>query len=139
VDVYVGSPTIITMIFSIIPKIVYIFIFIKFIYFFFIHEQVFFSIIFFISGLLSIIIGFINAMYEEDIKNFLAYSTINNIGYMLVGLGTFDINVIAYVVFYMICYLISVFGIFFCLILYTKKDNIEIKTVFQLSLYTKYS
>jgi len=135
----VGAPTIMTLFFSMIPKIVYIFVLIKFIFYFFIHEQLFFSLLFFLSGIMSIIVGFVNAMYQEGVKNFLAYSTISNIGFMVVGLGTFDINVITYVILYMICYLISVFSIFFCLIMYTKKNNIEIKTMYDLNLYAKYS
>jgi len=128
-----------TLFFSMIPKIVYVFVLIKFIFYFFIHEQLFFSFFFFLIGIISIIIGFINAMFQEDLKNFLAYSTISNIGYMVVGLGTFDLNIIVYVILYMICYLISVFSIFFGVVMYTKKNSVEVKTVYDLTLYTKYS
>jgi len=139
VDVYVGSPTVITMLFSIIPKIVYIFVLIKFILYFFLHEPIFFGSIFFITGLLSVVVGFINAMFQEDLKKFLAYSTISNIGFMLMGLSTFDIYVFVYVILYLICYLISVFGIFFCIILFRKNGLVEIKSIFDLALFTRYS
>jgi len=127
------------MLFSIIPKIVYIFVLIKFILYFFLHEPIFFGSIFFITGLLSVVVGFINAMFQEDLKKFLAYSTISNIGFMLMGLSTFDIYVFVYVILYLICYLISVFGIFFCIILFRKNGLVEIKSIFDLALFTRYS
>jgi len=118
---------------------VYIFVLIKFSFYFFVHEQVFFGYMFFVCGLLSIVFGFVNAMFQINLKKFLAYSAIYNVGYMLIGIGTFDIYVIANVIVYMISYMISVLSIFFCIIMYNRSDGKEFKTVFDLSLYSKYS
>ncbi len=132
-DVYEGSPTIIMMIFSIFPKIVLLFLLIKFYFYLFFFE---FNLnnFFLIIGLFSIVIGGINAMYQLKIKRFLAYSTIVNIGYILIALSIFSLEGMFSSIFYLFCYLFSVFIFFWFFLFFRKNKKIEFFYLNELSL-----
>jgi proton-translocating NADH-quinone oxidoreductase chain N len=105
-DVYEGSPTYITSIFAIYPKLVYIYI----IYFLmtgtFSSYQIIISDILSIVGILSIIIGSIAAINQTKLKRFIAYSGISHTGWILLGLST--ANTIGFIAsfIYLIIYII---------------------------------
>src|SRR6478752_5707071 len=97
--------------FSIIPKLVLIFFLIKmnfYLFFFDINISYFLLLL----GLLSIFFGGINAMFQYKIKRFLAYGTIVNIGFILISLSLFNIEGMFSSIFYLLCYIFSIF-IFF--------------------------
>lgn len=54
------------------------------------------------TGTLSIIVGAIGALYQKDIKRMLAYSSISQMGYILVATGTFSPLGIIAAVFHLI-------------------------------------
>jgi len=112
-DVYEGSISIVTLFFSVFPKLTLVFFFIKISYFIFLFNLSFF---FFIVGLFSIIIGFINAMYQFKIKRFLAYSSIFTIGFLIIMLLQGNVDSFFVVFFYLICYSITLMSFFFLLL-----------------------
>ena len=136
-DVYEGSPTPIMMFFLILPKILILFLLIKFYFYLFIFE-INLNIFFLFIGLLSIIIGGINAMYQLKIKRFLAYSTIVNIGYIFIALSIFSLESMFSSIFYLICYIISIFIFFWFLLFYRKYYNLELNKLFELN-YLNYN
>nr|YP_006280851.1 NADH dehydrogenase subunit 2 [Cyanophora paradoxa]ADW79205.1 NADH dehydrogenase subunit 2 [Cyanophora paradoxa] len=88
-DVYEGSPTSITAYLSTASKIGSIFFLIKLItipFFPILFNLDINSNIFFITAILSLIIGSFGALYQKRLKRLAAYSTITNIGYILIGL-----------------------------------------------------
>jgi len=64
---------------------------------------------------ISIAIGGINAIYEQKIKRFLAYSSINQIGFLFVGLLGFKSYILSIQVFlfFLFVYCLNMFGLFF--------------------------
>lgn len=90
-DVYEGSPTYITSIFVIYPKLVYIYLLYTLMTGVFSSYQSTISNIFIITGILSIAIGSIAAINQTKIKRLIAYSGISHTGWILLGLSTFNI------------------------------------------------
>jgi NADH-quinone oxidoreductase subunit N len=124
-DIYEGSPTIITTFFVVIPKLG---IFIFFLRLFF---DSFYTYFFFWQNLLifcsfsSLIIGSLGAIYQVKLKRLLAYSGINHVGFMLIGLCCSSIEGIYSLIFYLLTYiLISIFTFLFLLIL-RKNSNLK--------------
>lgn len=87
-DVYEGAPMIITTFFSIIPKIGFIVVFIRFVF------QIFYNIIFaydfiFIFVIVaSFLISTFNALQQRKLKRFFAYSSIGHMAFILIGLSS---------------------------------------------------
>lgn len=113
-DVYEGSPTYITAIFAMYPKLVYLYTIYDLIIGAFYNYQDLISNILMISGLLSITVGSIAAINQTNFKRFIAYSGISHTGWILLGLSTFsDIGLVASFI-YLIIYIImniNTFGV----------------------------
>ena len=133
-DVYEGSPTIITMFFSIMPKIVLSFVLVKLYFFIFFFEIKYISFLFLICGIFSIIVGIYNAMFQIKIKRFLAYSAIANVGFILLGFSTMTFDGIFASLFYLFCYIFSISLIFFLLLNVRYYNGKEIYYLYDLSL-----
>jgi NADH:ubiquinone oxidoreductase subunit 2 (subunit N) len=121
------------MYFSLLPKILLIFLLVKF-YFFLFFFELNLSLYFFLIGLLSIVLGGINAMYQLKIKRFLAYSTIANVGYIFISLSIFSLESMFSSIFYLICYLLSVFVFFFFILHFRKGKKVEFFYFFEISI-----
>lgn len=138
-DVYSGSPTIVTMFFSLMPKLVYVFIFLKLFLVFFFFDYNFINFLFIIVGLLSLIIGIINAMYQYRLKRFLAYSAIANVGYLFLSFGLSSFFGFFSSIFFILSYMISVSLIFMFLLSYRKYEFYEFVDSFELSYLSNYN
>lgn len=115
-DVYDGAPTVTTAFFSIIPKIAVLSLFLRFCL---LHFHDFFYIwqnILLFCAYVSIFIGTFGTLQQKKWKRFIAYSSINHIGFILIGLGTGELESIFGVIFYAIVYIIFMLGVFFFLI-----------------------
>jgi len=132
-DVYEGSPTIVTMFFTIFPKIVLTFFFVKLYFFVFVFNMTFFSVLLFICGLLSISIGVINAMYQYKIKRFFAYSSIVNVGFVLIAFSSMTFDGFFSGLYFIFCYLFSISLIFFILINVRRYNFVEFNKLFDFS------
>jgi len=75
-----------------------------------------FSFFFFLIGIFSILIGFINAMFQFKIKRFLAYSSIFTIGFLVLILIQGNIDSFFVSFFYLLCYSITLMSFFFLLL-----------------------
>lgn len=132
-DVYEGSPTIVTMFFTIFPKIVLTFFFVKLYFFIFCFNMPFFSSILFVCGLLSIFVGVINAVYQYKIKRFFAYSSIVNVGFVLIAFSAMTFDGFFSGLYFIFCYLFSVSLIFFILVNIRRYNFIEFNKLFDFS------
>ena len=141
-DVYQGSPSIVTLIMSIIPKIVFIGILFKFdiLYFYFTQYYWFYnwyySLMYFIS-IASIFIGVLGSLAQSNLKRILAYSTISHIGFMFFCYSQSTFDSIAAVLVYFFIYAILVLNFFVVILsvcnIYTREhiENIsELPTLF---------
>jgi len=135
-DVYEGSPTTITLFFSLVPKIAALTVFIRFLYVPFIDlfEQ-WQSIIVFIS-IASMLLGSFAAIGQTNIKRLIAYSSIGHIGYALAGLAVGTNLGIQSSIAYITIYLIMNLGFFTCLLM-LKRNDVYYETINDLSGLSK--
>ena len=135
-DVYEGSPTTITLFFSLVPKIAALTVFIRFLYVPFIDlfEQ-WQSIIVFIS-IASMLLGSFAAIGQTNIKRLIAYSSIGHIGYALAGLAVGTNLGIQSSIAYITIYLIMNLGFFSCLLM-LKRNDVYYETINDLSGLSK--
>jgi NADH-quinone oxidoreductase subunit N len=111
-DTYDGSSWLTVFVIALIPKIGALLLLIKIISLFssiFVDLELFFRY----CGLSSIIFGAISAVYQVRIKRFLAYSSISNLGYILLTLSISSgpLSVI-FAVQYLIIYVFVLLGLF---------------------------
>nr|YP_008994195.1 NADH dehydrogenase subunit 2 [Gracilariopsis chorda]YP_009138176.1 NADH dehydrogenase subunit 2 [Gracilaria vermiculophylla]AEX37498.1 NADH dehydrogenase subunit 2 [Gracilariopsis lemaneiformis]ATG87365.1 NADH dehydrogenase subunit 2 [Gracilaria chouae]AGO19247.1 NADH dehydrogenase subunit 2 [Gracilariopsis chorda]AHZ58203.1 NADH dehydrogenase subunit 2 [Gracilaria vermiculophylla]AHZ58228.1 NADH dehydrogenase subunit 2 [Gracilaria vermiculophylla] len=111
-DVYEGAPISVTAFFSILPKLAILGLLFRFLLFTFYDFISYWQSIILIAAFLSILIGTFGAFAQTKWKRFLAYSSINHIGFFLLALLSGDLNSISSVIFYGIIYIITMSGIF---------------------------
>jgi NADH-quinone oxidoreductase subunit N len=114
-DVYEGAPTAITAFFAAAPKVAAMALFLRVLIDPFgglIEEWR--QIVVFIA-VASMLLGAFAAIYQTNIKRLMAYSSIGNIGYALVGLATGSEAGVQAVIVYMAIYLIMTIGAFGCI------------------------
>ena len=122
-DVYQGSPTSVTVLFAILPKIAALTVFIKFLYGPFINLfEEWQAIIIFLS-IASMILGAVAAIGQKNLKRLIAYSSISHMGYALAGLTTGTNQGIQSSIIYLIIYLIMNLAFFCCLFMLKRKDK----------------
>ncbi len=106
-DVYHGSLITTTLLLSTVPKIAVFIILVKLLGLVFSDLVIFWSDILQILAILSIIIGNVTAIAQTNIKRMLAYSTIANIGFILLALSIGSINSFIAAMFYTLTYVIT--------------------------------
>ena len=129
-DVYEGSPTIITAIFSIVPKIAILTLFSQ------IFIRIFNQNIFYVNqfllicGVLSLVVGTFGALYQVKLKRLLAYSGISHVGFILIGLSIISIESFYSFLFYVLIYMVLSLNIFALLLSFRKWiNNLKIKKI----------
>ena len=86
-DVYEGSPTPVTTFFATAPKVAALALTMRVALSAFGPQAAAWQQIVIFAALASIIVGALGAIGQTNIKRLLAYSSINNVGFMLIGLG----------------------------------------------------
>ena len=85
------------------------------------------------AALASIFLGAIAAYGQTNIKRLLAYSSINNVGFALVGLAAGGQRGASAVLFYMAIYVVMTLGAFLCVLWMRDSDGQPIETIESLS------
>ena len=85
------------------------------------------------AALLSIFLGAIAAFGQTNIKRLLAYSSINNVGFALIGLAGAGPQGASSVLFYMAVYVVMTLGAFLCVLWMRGPDGEEIESIESLS------
>nr|YP_005352923.1 NADH-plastoquinone oxidoreductase subunit 2 [Mankyua chejuensis]ADZ47955.1 NADH-plastoquinone oxidoreductase subunit 2 [Mankyua chejuensis]AJJ48585.1 NADH dehydrogenase subunit 2 [Mankyua chejuensis] len=128
-DVYEGSPTPVVAFLSIVPKLAALILTIRLFHtiFFPLSIKCYFS--FKILAILSMTLGNLIAIAQTNMKRMLAYSSISQIGYILIGIiAGNSTDRYASVVTYMLIYIFMNLGVFACITLFglrTGTDNIR--------------
>jgi len=135
-DVYEGSPTSVTTFFALIPKIAALTAFIRFIHVPFANIIDQWQTIIIFMSILSMILGSVAAIGQNNIKRLMAYSSIGHMGYILAGLSTGSISGIHSSIIYLCIYLVMNLGAFAC-ILMMKRENIFYENINDLSGLSK--
>ena len=131
-DVYQGAPTIVTAFISTAPKVAVFGVLIRLLVFPFGEIIVDWGKIVIILSITSMIIGSLGAIMQNDIKRLMAYSTINHIGFMLMGLVPGSEDGITAISIYLILYLTMNLGVFL-FILNMQRDQINVTSIKDLS------
>jgi NADH-quinone oxidoreductase subunit N len=131
-DVYQGSPTSVTAFFSIVPKIAAFGLLMRLLYEPFgasIWEWQ--QIIWFLSAA-SMILASFAAIAQKNIKRLMAYSTIGNIGYALIGVIAGSSIGAGATIVYMTIYMVMTAGVF-GIILLMRRNNVEVDNLSDLA------
>jgi NADH-quinone oxidoreductase subunit N len=127
-DVYEGSPTPITAFFSIAPKTAAMALFLRVMIVAMpgaIHEWR--QIVVFVS-VLSMFLGSIAAIGQNNIKRLMAYSSIAHMGYALIGIAAGTLQGAEGVLIYLLVYVITNAGVFVC-ILAMRRNGQMVETI----------
>ncbi len=121
-DVYEGSPTTVTLFFTMVPKIAALTVFIRFLYVPFLNLIDQWQMIIIFLSLASMLFGAIAAIGQTNIKRIIAYSSIGHIGFALAGLSTGSNEGIQSSILYILIYIVMNLGFFSCLLMF-KRNN----------------
>ena len=111
-----GSPVPIVFFFITIPKIGLLYILLQVGFIFNCILNLFFGNLFVGIGCISLIIGFINALYQFQFFRFLAYSSIFNIGFLMIAFGSLVLYNFYILLYFLVPYISIIIGIFFIII-----------------------
>ena len=135
-DVYEGSPTSVTLFFTMVPKIAALTVFIRFLYVPFLNLIDQWQIIIIFLSIASMLFGAIAAIGQKNIKRLIAYSSISHIGYTLAGLTTGSNDGIQSSIIYISIYVIMNLALFSCLLM-LKRNNKYYENIEDLSGLSK--
>jgi NADH-quinone oxidoreductase subunit N len=122
-DVYEGSPTTVTLFFTMVPKIAALTLFIRFLYVPFLELIDQWQMILVFLSIASMLFGAIAAIGQKNIKRLIAYSSIGHIGYALAGVASASNDGIQSSVIYLTIYIVMNLGFFSCLLMLRRNDN----------------
>lgn len=117
-DVYEGSPTPVNNYLSVVSKASVIFILLTVLYVLFGQFQTLWLYVIGIMAVLSMTIGNLFAMRQQNLKRFLAFSSISQMGFVLVGVSGFVSK-------------LSIDSVIFFVIIYAGKRNIAMFSIVQ--------
>ena len=127
-DVYEGSPVAVTSYLSVISKGAILFVFVSVLYNAFAPlNESWYNILFLIS-VLTMIIGNLFALRQQNMKRFLAFSSIAQVGFILIGITGYSAEGSASVLFFVLIYIFSnlaAFGVINLVSAVTGKENIN--------------
>ena len=137
-DVYEGAPTPVTALFALVPKVAAIALIIRllFVPFAALSDQWF--QIMWLLAFASMMVGAFAALRQDNIKRLMAYSSISNIGFALVGIVAGGETGLAAVIVYLTIYMVmtaGVFGIILCM----RRDSAAVENISDLAGLSKSS
>jgi NADH-quinone oxidoreductase subunit N len=127
-DVYEGAPVPVTSFLSVISKAAIVFVFISVLSPLFMVAQSIWYIILLLTIVLTITVGNLFAIRQNNIKRFLAFSSIAQVGYILLGLSSGNETGSTASVYFLIVYIFSnlgAFGVIALVASQTGKENID--------------
>nr|YP_009660506.1 NADH dehydrogenase subunit 2 [Corallina chilensis]QCS25454.1 NADH dehydrogenase subunit 2 [Corallina chilensis] len=111
-DVYEGSPTSTTAFFTIFPKLAIITLLLRIFLISFYDLFPTWKNLFLLGSFLSLLFGSLGALAQNKWKRFLAYSSINHIGFILIGFLPGETFGITSIIIYLVIYIMTSFAIF---------------------------
>ncbi len=122
-DVYEGSPTSVTLFFTMVPKIAALTVIIRFLYVPFVNLIDQWHMILIFLSIASMVFGSVAAIGQKNLKRLIAYSSIGHVGYALAGLTSVTNEGIQSSVIYMTIYVLMNLGLFSCLLMLKRNDK----------------
>ena len=127
-DVYEGAPTPVSAFFASAPKVAASALTIRVVIEAFGSQQAVWQQIIIAIALMSIIIGAIGAIGQQNLKRLMAYSSINNIGFLLIGLAAGTEAGVAAMLVYLAIYIPMTLGSFIFLLQLKGRDGEQKET-----------
>ncbi|ACT59415.1 NADH-quinone oxidoreductase subunit N [Hirschia baltica] len=122
-DVYEGAPTPVVTFFSTAPKLATVAVLANIMFTVFgVYEESWMLIIAIVSAI-SMLVGAFGGLAQNNIKRLLAYSSIANVGYALMGVAAGEVNGAASVLTYMTIYVITTLGMFGIVLAMRRRDG----------------
>jgi NADH-quinone oxidoreductase subunit N len=132
-DVYEGAPTPVTTFFATAPKVASVLLGVRVCIEALGPATDAWRQIVIFAALASIFLGAIAAYGQTNIKRLLAYSSINNVGFALIGLAAGTAQGASSVLFYMTVYVVMTAGAFLCVLWMRDGDGEPIETIASMS------
>lgn len=111
-DVYQGAPLSVTAFFAIVPKLAAIAVIMRLLSGPFASLQAEATQVLSFVAVLSMFVGAIGALAQDNLKRLMAYGSIANMGYVLVGIITGTADGASAAILYMMIYMVSSLGVF---------------------------
>ena len=132
-DVYEGAPTPVTAFFASAPKVAAVLLSTRLCLVAFGPATDAWRQIVIFAALASILLGAVAAYGQTNIKRLLAYSSINNVGFALIGLAAGGAQGASSVLFYMAVYVVMTLGAFLCVLWMRDEAGRPIEDIYSLS------
>ena len=132
-DVYEGAPTPVTAFFASAPKVAAVLLSTRLCLDALAPATDAWRQIVIVAALASIFLGAVAAWGQTNIKRLLAYSSINNVGFALVGLAAAGPQGASSVLFYMTVYVVMTLGAFLCVLWMRDAEGRPIESIASLS------
>ena len=131
-DVYEGSPTSVTTVLITLPKLAALIVLVNLLLYPFQNQIITWVPIIIIISILSMAIGSISALKQDNLKRLFAFSTIANIGYVMIGLASVNDEAIKASFLYMFIYTLATLGVFSFIMILRREDR-QLVTVSDIS------
>lgn len=128
-DVYEGAPTPVTAFFASAPKVAALALTMRVSLVAFGSQQAAWQQIVTAAALLSIVVGALGAIGQQNIKRLLAYSSINNVGFLLIGLAAATPQGASAMLVYLAIYVAMTLGGFVAVLMLKDKDGNQIEAL----------
>ncbi len=128
-DVYEGAPTPVTAFFSVGPKAAGFAVLTRFLWNVYPHEpsggQFEWKLLVALLAVLTMAVGNLGALHQQNLKRLLAYSSIAHAGYLMLGLAVFTRDAISAVLFYLAVYVVMNLGAFMVVIVLEERHGVR--------------
>jgi NADH-quinone oxidoreductase subunit N len=128
-DVYEGAPTPVTMFFASAPKVAAVALAARVALDAFGPQWLAWQQIVVFAALASIVVGALGAIGQGNIKRLLAYSSINNVGFILIGLATATAAGASAMLVYLAIYVVMTVGSFVAVLMLRKEDGDHVEGI----------
>ncbi len=128
-DVYEGAPTPVTTFFSTAPKVAALALLMRVALDAFGEQVDAWRQIIIFAALASIVVGALGAIGQQNIKRLLAYSSINNVGFMLIGLAAATPDGASAMLVYMAIYVAMSVGSFVAVLMLRREDGSQVEAM----------
>ncbi len=127
-DVYEGAPTPVTTFFASAPKVAAVAMLVRIAFEPFGGETGGWQQIVVFAALASIVVGALGAIGQQSLKRLLAYSSINNVGFILIGLAAATLEGASAVLTYLAIYVFMTLGSFAALLILRDPEGDKLTT-----------
>jgi NADH-quinone oxidoreductase subunit N len=122
-DVYEGAPTPVTAFFAVAPKIAALALFMRALIVPFLAISADWQQIIIVISIASMLLGAFAAIWQDNIKRLMAYSSIGHVGFALIGLAAGSAEGVRGVLVYLAIYLAMNVGTFACILCMRRKTG----------------